>query len=314
MAYVKCNTTSFSHFQINYLAPVFGIEFVLAVLGNGFAIWLLGPGGSKNPHAGIIFSLNLAVSDLAYALSLPLLVAYYAMKKNWIFGLDLCKVERFLFNCNLYGSIFFITCISVNRCLGIVYPFYARGRVESRHAKLASVAVWVMVATISAPVFVFSTLKVDKNVTECIGTALDIKLGSYLPYSLFLAGFGCGLPFVITLLSYIGIARAVWKSHGLESREKRKVITMVCVVVALYSISFLPYHILRNLNLYTRWMPTPNCKWSSYVHSTFQITRALVALNPCVHPLLYTSVMDNVRARLGCYHGQVENKEENVQL
>ncbi|KAM4038887.1 P2Y purinoceptor 11 isoform 1-T2 [Anomaloglossus baeobatrachus] len=309
----KCNNISFSHVQINYLAPVYGVEFFLALVGNGFAIWLLVPRGSKKSHAGIIFSLNLAVSDLAYALSLPLLIAYYSMGKNWVFGLALCKVERFLFNCNLYGSIFFITCISANRCLGVVYPFYARGKVESKHAKVASVIVWLIVATISAPVYKFATTKQELNVTECIGTALDSMLPSYLPYSLFLAGFGCGLPFVITLFSYIGIARAVCKSHGLGSRDKRKVVTMVCIVVALYSISFLPYHILRNLNLMNRLKP-PSCARSSYVHSGFQITRGLVALNPCIHPLLYTSVVDNVRARLGCGQEHVEKKPEEIRL
>ncbi|XP_056426587.1 P2Y purinoceptor 11 [Hyla sarda] len=312
MATHKCNI-SFSHVQVNYLAPVYGVEFFIALLGNGFAIWLLMPRGSKKSHAGIIFSLNLAVSDLAYALSLPLLVAYYTMGKNWVFGLALCKVERFLFNCNLYGSIFFITCISANRCLGIVYPFYARGKVESKHAKVASVIVWLFVATIAAPVFKFSTTKDEGAVTECIGTAVDGMLTTYLPYSLFLAGFGCALPFVITLFSYIGIARAVWKSHGLESREKRKVVAMVCIVVALYSISFLPYHILRNLNLANRQYP-PSCARSSYVHSAFQITRGLVALNPCIHPLLYTSVMDNVRARLGCCQGHGEKNSEDIRL
>ncbi|KAM3925296.1 P2Y purinoceptor 11 [Leptodactylus fuscus] len=312
MAPTTCNT-SYSHVQINYLAPVYGVEFFLALLGNGFAIWLLLPRGSKKSHAGIIFSLNLAVSDLAYALSLPLLVAYYAMGKNWVFGLAMCQVERFLFNCNLYGSIFFITCISANRCLGVVYPFYARGKVESKHAKVASVIVWVIVATISAPVFKFSAIKDVGEKKECIGTALDSMLPSYIPYSLFLAGFGCGLPFVITFFSYIGIARAVCKSHGLESREKRKVVTMVCIVVALYSISFLPYHILRNLNLRNRLKP-PSCQLSSHVHSAFQVTRALVALNPCIHPLLYTSVMDNVRARLGCCQGSEEQKSEDIRL
>lgn len=308
MAYNNCSN-NFAHVQINYLAPVYTVEFILAILGNGFAIWLLGPRGSKKRHAGIIFSLNLAVSDLAYALSLPLLVAYYAMKKNWIFGVALCKVERFLFHCNLYGSIFFITCISVNRCIGVVYPFYARGRVESKHGKIASAAVWIIVAAISSPVFEFSTIKAEENTKECLGTALDSQLMAYLPYSLFLACFGCGLPFIITLVSYIGIARAVWKSHGLESREKRKVVTMVCVVVSLYSISFLPYHILRNLNLASRIWPK-NCKQSSILHSSFQVTRALVALNPCIHPLLYTSVMDNVRAKLGCCKGQEEEEEK----
>ncbi|KAM4747427.1 P2Y purinoceptor 11 [Rhinophrynus dorsalis] len=313
MAVSNCSI-SFSLVQTKYLAPVYGVEFVLAILGNGLAIWLLRQGGSKARHAGIIFSLCLAVSDLFYALSLPLLVAYYAMNKNWIFSGGLCKVERFMFNCNLYGSIFFITCISVNRYLGVAFPFYVRGRVESKHAIQVSVVVWLIVATINAPVFFFSTLDKNKNLTECIGTSLHNQLSSYLPYSLFLAGFGCGIPFFITLLSYVGIARAVWKSHGLESREKRKVVIMVCVVLTLYSVSFLPYHILRNLNLFNR-MSTPDCKWSLYVHSAFQLTKALVALNPCIHPLLYTSVMDNVRAKLVCCQGKEQSKpQEEIRL
>ncbi|KAM4675342.1 P2Y purinoceptor 11 [Discoglossus pictus] len=308
MASGNCSS-DFSSVQINYLAPVYVVEFFLAVLGNGFAIWLLGLVGPKKRHAGIIFSLNLAVSDLSYALTLPLLAAYYFMGKNWIFGFALCKVERFLFNCNLYSSIFFITCISVNRCLGVVFPFYTRGKVEGKHAKIVSVGVWLVVAAISSPVFAFSTLESKCLKQECIGTALDKQLKPYMPYSLFLAGFGCGLPFIITLLSYIGIARAVCKSHGLESREKRKVITMVCVVVALYSISFLPYHILRNLNLHNR-INKPDLKWSMKIHSAFQLTKALVALNPCIHPLLYTSVMDNVRSRMGCCQSKNGIKEE----
>ncbi|XP_053320833.1 P2Y purinoceptor 11 [Spea bombifrons] len=308
MATSNC-TASYSVVQTKYLGPVYGVEFVLAVLGNGFAIWLLGPRETKDRHAGIIFSLNLAVSDLSYALSLPLLVAYYVMGKRWIFGVGLCKIERFLFNCNLYGSIFFITCISANRCLGIVYPFYARGRVESKHAKFVSAGVWLLVALISAPVLAFSKVEEKKDGYECIGTAIDAQLRSYIPYSIFLAGFGCGIPFIITLFSYIGIARAVWKSHGLESWEKRKVVTMVCVVIALYSISFVPYHVLRNLNLYNR-LTQPDCRWSLSIHSAFQLAKALVALNPCIHPLLYTAVIDNVRAKLGCCQRKEEPKSQ----
>ncbi|NP_001005433.1 P2Y purinoceptor 11 [Xenopus tropicalis] len=311
MASSNCNN-SFAEVQTKFLGPMYGVEFVVSVLGNSFAIWLLGPGGSKNRHAGIIFSLNLAVSDLFYSLSLPLLVAYYTMDKNWVFGSAMCKVERFVFNCNLYGSIFFITCISANRYLGIVFPFYTRGRVEGKHAKLVSVGVWVLVAAISAPVFSFSKLQVENGKTECIGTAIKSELPSYFPYSLFLAGFGCALPFLITFLSYFGIAKAVWKSHGLEAREKRKVVTLVCVVVLLYAISFVPYHILRNLNLRNR-VALADCNWSLKIHSAFQVAKALVSLNPCIHPLLYTAVIDNVRAKLGCYqeNEEVKSQEES---
>uniref|UniRef100_W5MKP2 Peter pan homolog n=1 Tax=Lepisosteus oculatus TaxID=7918 RepID=W5MKP2_LEPOC len=112
------------NFQIGFLPPVFGIEFCLAFPGNVLALWLLLTRERRNWHTGVVFSFNLAVSDLLYVLTLPLLVIYYLGEKEWIFGEATCKIERFLFTCNLYSSIFFITCISVNRYVGIVHPMF----------------------------------------------------------------------------------------------------------------------------------------------------------------------------------------------
>ncbi|XP_078496044.1 P2Y purinoceptor 11 isoform X1 [Lissotriton helveticus] len=284
----------FVEFQTRYLPPIFGLEFLVAICGNALAIYLFFT-REKTWHTGIIYSFNLAVSDLLYTLSLPLLIAYYAMDKHWIFGSAVCKLERFFFNCNLYGSIFFVTCISLNRYVAIVFPMYAHGRVEPKHAKIISLVTWILVAGISAPVFKFSALDLrNPQHTECIGTARTVELTSYIPYSLFLAVFGCGIPFLLTLLSYVSIAWTVFKSESLSALEKKKVWLMVFSVVALYAVSFVPYHVLRNINLYNR-IHRLNCTDSVTVHSAMQVAKALVTLNVCIHPLLYASVADSMR-------------------
>ncbi|XP_069460154.1 P2Y purinoceptor 11 isoform X2 [Ambystoma mexicanum] len=288
----------FVDFQIQYLPPIFGLEFLVAFCGNALAIYLFFA-REKTWHTGIIYSFNLAVSDLLYTLSLPLLVAYYAIGKHWIFGSAVCKLERFFFNCNLYGSIFFITCISLNRYVAIVHPMYAHGRIEPKHAKIISLVTWIVVAGIAAPVLKFSALdQRNPKHMECIGTAVSGDLPSYMPYSLFLAVFGCGIPFLLTILSYVSIACTVFKSKSLSTLEKKKVGLMVFAVIALYGISFVPYHVLRNLNLYNRYRGVAvrlDCTDSVRVHSAYQVTKALVTLNMCIHPLLYASVADSMR-------------------
>ncbi|XP_030052955.1 P2Y purinoceptor 11 [Microcaecilia unicolor] len=294
----KCNT-SFAAFQVAFLPSMFGIEFLLAFCGNVLALYLFTT-REKTWHTGIIYSVNLVVSDLLYALSLPLLVIYYYKNKHWLFGEGVCKLERFLFNSNLYGSIFFITCISLNRYVAIVHPMYAHSRIDPKHAKAISVAVWIVVVAICAPVFTFSSLESRENATECIGTAVDGRLWDYLPYSLFLASFGCGLPFLLTLASYTSVAWTVFKNKNLKGLEKKKVAIIVFVVLALYTISFVPYHVLRNLNLYRRMHKLDYQDCNTWIHSGFQVTKALVTLNMCVHPLLYTAVADSMRSIYSC--------------
>ncbi|XP_065275680.1 P2Y purinoceptor 11 [Emys orbicularis] len=311
-----CNV-SFNKFQ-EHMWPVLTVEFFLAFAGNAFAIYRF-VARERTWHTGIVYSFNLAVSDLLYALSLPFLAAYYYPPKHWRYGPALCKLERFLFSCNLYGSIFFLTCISLNRYLGIVHPLLVHGRLEPRHAKLLSGAAWLLVAGLSAPTLHFSELQPRGNCTECMGSATNEQLPRYLPYSLFLAAFGCGLPFLLTLFSYAAILRTVCRNPHITRLEKRKVGRLVSVGVALYAVSYLPYHTLRNLNLNLRQQcllgKAPNYQHALFVHSAYQLSKILVTLNICAHPLLYAALADSMRGWCRAPRGQDRGQSaENMEL
>ncbi|EMP24994.1 P2Y purinoceptor 11 [Chelonia mydas] len=209
----SCNA-SLSTFQ-QQMWPVLVVEFFLAFAGNAFAIYHF-VAHERTWHTGIVYSFNLAVSDLLYALSLPFLAIYYYPPKHWPYGLALCKLERFLFSCNL----------------------------------------------------------------------------------LFLAAFGCGLPFLLTLFSYGAIFRTVCRNPHLTPLEKRQVRWLVSVGVALYAVSYLPYHTLRNLNLSLRQRHPkgPAKQHVLLIHSAYQLSKLLVTLNICTHPLLCPALADSMRA------------------
>ncbi|KAG8129953.1 hypothetical protein E2320_016623 [Naja naja] len=129
-------TEDFDHFQAK-LWIIIILQFFFAVLGNGFTIYHF-VAWERTWHPGIIFSFNLALCDLFYAISLLPLAVYYLPPKDWRYGCPLCKLDRFAFFVNLYGSTFFIACISLNRYVAIVHPFFAHERIDSFHAKVVS--------------------------------------------------------------------------------------------------------------------------------------------------------------------------------
>ncbi|XP_015277289.1 PREDICTED: P2Y purinoceptor 11 [Gekko japonicus] len=259
----------FDKFQ-ERLWPILALQFVLAVAGNGFAIYRFLARGRSSWHTGIVYAFNLAVSDLLYAFSLLPLAIYYYPEKDWRYGLTFCKLDRFLF-------------------------FY--GRLEPRHAKLLSVGVWSLVAAISAPVLSFSTTerKNGTNQTECLGSAAADQLGQYRPYSLFLLAFGCMLPFLLTVSSCGAILYTVLRNQNITAAEKRKVKALVGAVVALYALSYLPFHMLRNLNLWTRMEKKVDCGASHVIYTLYQLSKIVVHFHICIHPLLYASLADNLQ-------------------
>lgn len=308
---------NFSSFQES-LWPVLAVQFPPALVGNGMAVYRFAA-HERSWHSGIVYSFHLAVSGMLYSLSLPFLAAYYYPPKDWRYGPVLCKLERFLFNCNLYGGIFFVTCISLNRYLGIVYPLWVHGRLQPRHAKVLSVIIWVLAGALSAPTFFFSELQQVEGTIECLGSAAPQRLGEFYPYSLLLAGLGCGLPFLLTASCYAAIIRTVFRNPHLSRMEKRKVGMLVGAGVALYAFSYLPYHIFRNLNLKRRLLRpgTEDCAVSRAIHTATQVCKILVNLNICLQPLLYAALTNSIQSccGAGCGTGTTDGERaERVEL
>ncbi|XP_072420509.1 P2Y purinoceptor 11 [Chiloscyllium punctatum] len=284
---------SFADVQKALLPPIFSIEFIWAFIANSLAIWFF-LSRVKTWHTGIIFAFTLAVNDLVYITTLPLLIVYYSNNKDWIFGQALCKIERFLFTCNLYGSMFLITCISVNRYLGIVHPLFTHKYIQPKHAWLVSLLSWTLSIVITSPTFVFSEVEVARNRSECLGSSSDEQLPRYFSYSLFLAVFGCALPFAVTAFSYICIFWKVHSSQSVTGSERRQVVLLVCAVIVLYIVSFIPFTILRNINLYRRLHDLDKGRPGD-IYTVYQVSKCLLTLTMCIHPLVYAAILNNVR-------------------
>lgn len=297
------NTTfDCERFQMTLLPSVYGVVFILALVGNLLALRLFVVRDRRNWHTGVVLSCNLAVSDLLYVLTLPLMIVYYSWGKDWIFGGALCKTEKFLFTCNLYVSVFFIMAISVNRCVALKWPFFARGHVKPAQVKVISAVIWIVVGAVSCPVLKFASVCVDGNRTLCVSSCHNNQNGESLHYvyKIFLGVFGCFVPFLVTFASYCAVVHVVWRNANISTQEKREVAVLVTSVLVLYSISFLPYNILMIYHLYQKKQHINDC----WVYDMYQVSKGLAALNMCIHPILYMAVID--RTSLICCRSSLE--------
>ncbi|XP_059188850.1 P2Y purinoceptor 1 [Centropristis striata] len=282
----SCPDISFN-FTGRFLPPVYILVFIVGLLANGWGLKSLLHNWKKLGNVNV-FVLNLGLADILYLLTLPFLVVYYLMENKWIFGEAFCKITRFCFNLNLYGSIGFLTCISVYRYLAIVHPMRVKGRITLTHSVGISVMVWLLVSVQSLPDMFFT--KTSVNSTEkCYDTTNKIYVEDYLKYSLGWTLTGFFIPLLIILGCYGHVIVVLCRSNTTDKLLKQRCLKLLCILILLFSVCYIPYHVLKNLNLWSRVLLKQRIcrKWSNGVYIARQISRGLVCLNSALNPLVY---------------------------
>ncbi|XP_004603217.2 P2Y purinoceptor 1 [Sorex araneus] len=307
----RCALTK-TGFQFYYLPAVYILVFVVGFLGNSVAIWMFA--FHMKPWSGIsVYMFNLALADFLYVLTLPALIFYYFNKTDWIFGDAMCRLQRFIFHLNLYGSILFLTCISAHRYSGVVRPLQSLGRLQKKRAVYVSLLVWAAVAAAVAPILFYSGTGARRNRTvACYDSAADDHLRGYFVYSLCTTVALFCVPLVLILACYGLIVRALVSKDLDNSPLRRKSIYLVIIVLAVFAVSYIPFHVMKTMNLRARLaFQTPEmCAFNDRVYATYQVTRGLASLNSCVDPILYFLAGDTFRRRLSRATRKASRKSE----
>lgn len=284
------------------LLPVsYSLVFVVGFVLNATALWMFLKMRPWNPST--VYMFHLALSDFLYVISLPTLIYYYANRSHWPFGVALCKIVRFLFYANLYCSILFLTCISVHRYLGICHPIKALTLVKSRHAHLVCGLVWTLVTVCLVPNLIFVTTSTRDNDTLCHDTTSQDAFNQYVDYSSVVMVLLFGIPFIVIVVCYCLMARSLCRPRlGLSANQKgnashQKSIKLIIIVLVVFAVSFVPFHITRTL-YYTSRVLNANCEFLNIVNFTYKITRPLASVNSCIDPILYFLAGDHYRSKL----------------
>ncbi|XP_056241196.1 P2Y purinoceptor 1-like [Seriola aureovittata] len=294
----SCPRVSFN-FTTTFLPPVFILVFIIGLVANGLGLKSLLQNWEKLKIINV-FVLNLGLADILYLLTLPFLVMYYFMRKTWIFGDAFCKITRFCFNLNLYGSIGFLTCISVYRYLAIVHPVRVMGRITVTQSVAISVMVWLLVGVQSLPDMFYAKTNEGNTSAKCYHTTATAYVEDYLKYSLGWTLTGFCIPLLIMLGCYGHVIVVLCRKNTTHMELRQRSLRLLFILILLFSVCYIPYHVFKNLTLWSRVLNKEKIcpEWSNGVYIAHQISRGLVCLNSALNPLVYLHVNEEIPAQV----------------
>lgn len=233
-----------------------------------------------------IFLLNLVVSDLIFMCSLPFWGIYHQLS-NWVFGSTMCKIVGSTYFLGFYSSVLFLTLLTFDRHLAVVYSLTA-SRLRRRGYAVASCAgVWLIsgLACIK-PMILYSSYRDNSGNSFCeeyTGNQTFINVphlenaGLYIQLFLFFL-----FPLTVIGYCYIRITITVLMSKMVT---KFKTVRLIFVIVVLFFVCWAPYNII--LLMYSK---ATLCEDLQSLGYALQVTRNLAYLYFCISPIFYTFV------------------------
>ncbi|XP_047462607.1 lysophosphatidic acid receptor 6-like [Mugil cephalus] len=298
----NCNKSD--DFKYPLYSTVFSLVFVLGLLFNMIAVYIFGC-TLKMRNETTTYMINLVVSDSLFVLSLPFRIVYF-IKRDWIFGSVLCKISVALFYTNMYGSIFFLTCISIDRFLAIVYPFRFQTIRTRKNAKLACCVVWMMVLSGSIPTgFLLDTTSpknTNSSVQFCFENYSKTQWRAELSkVVVFIETVGFIFPLMLNVFCSVMVLRTLKNPETLSrggNLNKAKILRMVAVHLLIFCFCFIPYNL--NLIFYSlvRSNVLKGCTAEYVVRTIYPIALCIAVTNCCFDPVIYYFTSETIQSSI----------------
>ncbi|XP_076836841.1 lysophosphatidic acid receptor 6 [Brachyhypopomus gauderio] len=285
-------------FKYTLYKSVFSLVFLLGLVFNMTALYIFSC-ALKQRNETTTYMLNLVVSDLLFVLSLPFRIFYF-VTRSWPFGETLCKLSVTLFYTNMYGSILFLTCISADRFLAIVYPFASRSLRTKRNAKLACGTVWLVVVSASLSAgFKLETSASGNNKTLCFENYTNAQWQSTLSrVVVVMETVGFVIPLLINIICSVMMLRTLRTPEvirGGGQLNKAKILRMIVVHLLIFCVCFTPYNVNLVFYALVRSKVIQNCTVESVVRTIYPIAFCLTVMNCCCDPIIYYFTSETIQ-------------------
>ncbi|XP_035040623.1 proteinase-activated receptor 2 isoform X3 [Hippoglossus stenolepis] len=282
-----------------FLPIIYIIVFLVGLPANGMALWVF-LFRTKKKHPSSIYMANLALADLLFVIWTPLKIAYHLNGNNWIYGEPLCKVLVSFFYGNMYCSILFITCLSVQRYWVVAHPLSQ----QSKNTKVAvgvCVSIWAFIWLTTTPLYLYdhtARLK-DPNITTCHDVNIIEDLENPFPsvrlpyyYFIFMAVVVFLIPCVVIVVAYILLLRALGNSmeESTAAKNRHRAVVLIVTVLVTFMVCFIPSNIMLVLHYALLKNGVINNGYAFYIS-----TLCLASLNSCMDPFIYYFVSEDFR-------------------
>lgn len=246
--------------------------FIVGMALNSLALYIF-CFRTQPKTTSVIYTINLAITDLLVNLSLPTrIVLYYSGGRC----LNCSYIHLFSYFVNMYCSILFLTSICVDRYLAIV-------QVEASHkwrnrnvAKVVCICIWLFAIVVT---YSFLTTAF-KHSACCVSKLFALTIFEFF------------LPLLVIVVFTVRIMCAL-SSPGLmqQSRDRRmKAVQLLTTVLVIFTICFTPFHVCQVLVYFHPDLP--------HHVIVYHVTVTLSSLNSCLDPVVYCFVTTNFQSTM----------------
>nr|XP_046267813.1 lysophosphatidic acid receptor 6-like [Scatophagus argus] len=300
--YMSCNKSD--DFKYPLYSSVFSVVFVVGLFFNMVAVYIFGC-TLKLRNETTTYMINLVVSDSLFVLSLPFRIVYF-IKREWLFGSVLCKISVALFYTNMYGSILFLTCISVDRFLAIVHPFRSQTIRTKRNAKLACCTVWVMVLSGSVPTGFLLDTTSPKNANSSSNFCFENYSKKQWKAELskvvvFIETVGFIIPLMLNVFCSVMVLRTLRKPQTISrggNLNKAKILRMIIVHLLIFCFCFIPYNVNLIFYALVRSNVLKGCYAEYVVRTIYPIALCIAVTNCCFDPVIYYFTSETIQSSI----------------
>lgn len=250
-----------------------------------------------------VFLLNVAIADLLFVVSLPLIV--YNELSSWSMGSVACKLLRGSYTVNLYSGMLLLACISTDRYIAIVQARRSFRLRSLAYSRLICAIVWASAFLLSFPTFYFYNwyepshtadvfMLEEENETSsspqyvCEFRFLDPttawKTKVAVPSTQLAVGFF--LPLLIMVFCYTAIIVTLLRAKNFQ---RHKAVRVVLAVVVVFITCHLPYNVALlydTVNMFEN----KSCEESDALQVAKTVTQTIAYVHCCLNPLLYAFI------------------------
>lgn len=229
------------------LFAVYVLTFLMGVPANIFAFCAFCRKVRRKATPIDVLLLNLTVSDLIFLAFLPLKMKEAWDDMAWSLSYQLCPFTGFMFYVPIYSSTLFLTAVSVERYLGVAFPFrYSLCR-RPRYAVLASMLFWLLAALNLSIVYIIPYVQwTNSSATPpstCYLEFSEDELSILVPVRLELFVVLFCVPFLICCFCYVNFILILSRLPNISRRRRLRAIGLALGTLVVFAVCFGPYNV-----------------------------------------------------------------------
>lgn len=277
-----------------FLFVLYLIIFVVGLVENLLVIWV---NWQTRGHRNLVnvYILNMAIADLGVILSLPVWMLEVMLDYTWLWGGFLCRFTYYFYFANMYSSIFFLTCLSVDRYVTLTTSSHFWHQNQHWVRRVACCCVWASAAIIPLPEVAHMEI-MDSIEPVCIFLAPFETFDRWaMAITLLALILGFVIPFPIIAVFNILTARYIKRSNKPESRKH---CALIYAYIIVFLICWLPFHLVLIMISLDGIHILLQCYLADFIYFFYDIIDCFTLIHCVVNPILYNFLSKNFRGKL----------------